>query len=167
MTISFSSLLRQLISKSTIHPCSCYGTQEGHGYHGKAHSDLCKQRSWTGSCQGPAQAKYKTADELPLFKLLFRNIYNLSCHRLDIEPFEQLNGGEANQAGGADYPVQKETLEAEHFLNSEPRDDFCFGKYDPKQGSQDQVPEQACTALFFLSPIGRLAIFWQSTGCYF
>ena len=158
--------MRQLISEISINPSSHNGTQQGNDYGYCSGSDLCKKRSGTSSCNCPAKSEDQSAINLAFTEFLRgdRNLLSINC--FDVEFFDDPNGNHSCYHCTSYNTVHMERLQAEHFLNSEPADYFCFYKHNPECTPHQKVLQKMIPSMLNTTFVGANRIL-MSYICFF
>ena len=128
----------------SINPRTGQCADKRHGHYAETHTNLGKQRAGTGSRDGPAATEQQTTNNLPLLKLLGRNINRLPIGSFYLKSFDDLNGNQPDEHSRADNAVHMERVEAEHFLNSEPGDYFGFHEHNSENNAYQTKPPIIC-----------------------
>ncbi len=132
--------MRQLAAQQSVDESASHSGEQEHNEHRIAAAQQDKHGAGADAGQCPAEAEYKTADNIALPALVFILDDNFCALRgFHVRSFDELYRHCAHRNSGKDNAVHMERLEVEHLENAVPRHGFCFIQRHAEQDAYEDI----------------------------
>ena len=120
-----------------------HSAQDHHGIQNESIPQKGEQGAWTCSGECPADSEQASSKQIARNAESLRFEFNgLSVVGADAFPLDPLDKDKADAKGRAHHSVHVERVEAKHFLNTIPGNDFGFGHHDAKENAEKEEFDQ-------------------------
>lgn len=130
--------MRQFAPYGAVYPGAENSTQQGDAYNQEAAADFGVERTRASARYTPTEAEDEPADDIAPTELFFGDDNLLACNGFDFEAFDEQYRYHTNSYGAADNAVHVKTLQAEHLLDAEPRDNLRLYQDNAKYDADEQ-----------------------------